>query len=337
MFERFKNLTQDQLNIAIAIIGAICFIMLFFCGLLAFTGIAPEYLADNGWVPQAVVEATITPTSPTLPATWTPRPSSTPTATETETPEPTETPAPTVTETPTPEVVATPTAENTIEVPALPSQTAIPEPTESQEPNYAETIAAAQSATPFPTVPPPPPQPQPQPQPPVAILVPTVPPPPPIPPTPIPPPPTLPPPPTNTPAPTNTPEPTNTPLPTPTPPPTATPVPLYVLNELLGGADCTYSGVSGTIRNQNQTVRGGVTVEIFDERGYFQRVFTNQAGDYELALDSNRRQDWAGNWHIRIMENNIQQSNEIIFVMTPGCIDQFDLTRIVANFQRTQP
>jgi hypothetical protein len=139
------------------------------------------------------------------------------------------------------------------------------------------------------------------------------------------------------PPPTNTPEPTNTPLPTPTPLPTATPIPLYVLNELLGGADCTYSGVSGTIRNENQTVRAGVTVEIFNERAYFQRVFTNQSGDYQLVLDSNRRQDWAGNWHIRIMENNIQQSNEIIFVMTLGCTDEFDLTRIVANFQRTQP
>ncbi len=208
---------------------------------------------------------------------------------------------------------ATATATNTA-TPA-PTETPTIEPTATEgeptvtftpEPDYAATVAAAQSATPVI-----PPTAIPQPAPPAPPAPPPAPPAPPAPPVP--------------------------PVPTsPPPPPTATPPPLYVLSDLLGGPDCGYTGISGTVYNRDGTVRPGVNVEVFNEFGFKLAPVTNASGFYEAFLDSKPRGDLAGPWHIRILENGIQNSNEIIVVLTGGCEGGNDLTKVIANFYRTQ-
>lgn len=304
MYEQFINLREEQLNVAMAVLGAFCVLALFLFALLLFTGVGDPVraavLGSEGAAgePTPVSELSVD----TLPPTWTPRATNTPTftSTPTETPEPTNTP--TITASPT--LTATEIVTPTLAV------------SETAEPDYAATIAAAQSATPVP--PPPPPTTPPQPQP---VFPPTpIPPPPvvqPVQPTPVPPPPTEVP-------------------PTPTPQPTPTPTPLYILTELLGGPDCGYSGISGTVRNPDGTARVGVQLEVFNEYGYRLQPVTNANGFYEAFLDTRPRADLAGPWHIRVLEGGEQQSNEIIVVLSSTCTNATDVTKVVANFLRTQ-
>ncbi|MGB0388401.1 MAG: hypothetical protein ACPGWR_26575 [Ardenticatenaceae bacterium] len=129
---------------------------------------------------------------------------------------------------------------------------------------------------------------------------------------------------------------TNTPSPTKPAPPTTTPEPLYVLSELLGGADCQYVGFSGRVRGSDDRPREGITVELFNDSDYNQLLVTDQQGFYETMLDNQPRTDLAGNWHIRLLEEEIQVSHEIIVVMSESCENSDDLTRFVANFTRTK-
>lgn len=275
MLERFARLTEEQLNIGIAILGASSGVALLLILLLFRLGTLDGALAGVVGAPSVEPTPTVESAGALIPATWTPRA----TATATTTPTPSNTPIPTE------EPSATPTFELATETP---------------EPDYAATIAAAQSATPFATSTPVPP-----PAPPVPSF-PTVPP-----------------------APTVPPVPTNTRAPSPTP------QPLYVLSELLGGPDCAYSGISGTVRNVDGSPRPGVTVEVFNEFGYIQAPVTNNEGRYEVFLDSRPRPDLAGSWHIRVKENGVQGSHEIIVIMSSGCTGS-DLTKFIANFYRTQ-
>lgn len=274
--ERFGRLSEEQLNVGIAMVGATCLVAVLLFGLLGITDAAKPMLAAAGIVetgsagqPTPTVEALSQ-----LPPTWTPR--ATPTATTTPTQRPTFTPEPTQTETP-----------------GIPTETATPEP------DYAATVAAAQSATPV------------------------------IPPTPVPP--IAPPPPV---IPTSPPPPV---VPTsPPPPPTATPQPLYVLSQLLGGPDCAYTGISGTVYSRDGVPRSGVTVEVFNEFGFRIAPVTNNNGFYEAFLDSQPRADLAGPWHIQVLENGIRNSNEIVVILTGTCTNSSDLTKVVADFYRTQ-
>lgn len=117
--------------------------------------------------------------------------------------------------------------------------------------------------------------------------------------------------------------------------PVPTPEPLYALQDLLGGPDCDYVGFSGTVWNVDDSGREGVRIELFNDAQYKRSVLTDQNGLYEIIIDSSPQPDLEGNWHIRIIENKIQVSNEIIVVMSSSC-EEDDLTRFVANFRRTQ-
>lgn len=279
MLERFGKLSEEQLNVGIAIVGATCAVAVLLFGLLGMTDAAKPVLAAAGIVengsagqPTPTVEALSQ-----LPPTWTPRATST--STSTPTARPTDTPAPTATETV-----------------GIPTETATPEP------DYAATVAAAQSATPV------------------------------IPPTPIPPAP--PPPPV---IPTSPPAPPPPPLPTsPPPPPTATPQPLYVLSQLLGGPDCGYTGISGTVYSRDGVPRAGVTIDVFNEFGFRLAPVTNNSGFYEAFLDSKPRGDLAGPWHIQVVENGVKNSNEIVVILSGSCTNGSDVTKVVADFYRTQ-
>jgi hypothetical protein len=210
---------------------------------------------------------------------------------------PTWTPRATSTPTLTPTERPTNTPEATLtETPGIPTATLTPEP------DYAATVAAAQSATPvIPPTPIPPP-------PPPAPVIPTSPPPPPPPPIPT----------------------------SPPPPPTATPPPLYILSDLLGGPDCSYTGISGTVYNRDGSPRAGATVEVFNEFGFRLAPVTNNNGFYEAFLDSRPRADLAGPWHIQVLENGVRNSNEIVVILSGSCTNSTDLTKVVANFYRTQ-
>ena len=118
--------------------------------------------------------------------------------------------------------------------------------------------------------------------------------------------------------------------------PTATPQPLYMLSELLGGPDCEYVGFSGTVSNLDGSGREGVKVELFNDFDDRQSVITNEKGLYEVVIDNSPQSHLEGNWHIRVLEDNIQVSNEIIVVMSSSCEESDDLTRFVANFTRTK-
>jgi hypothetical protein len=97
-----------------------------------------------------------------------------------------------------------------------------------------------------------------------------------------------------------------------------------VLSELLGGPNCGYSGIEGTIRGASGAPLSGVTVEIFNEFGYRQTPVTDANGVYRVFLDSRPRPDLAGPWHIRVLEGGMSG------VCTSG-ENQF-----VANFYRTR-
>ncbi|MBA3534617.1 MAG: carboxypeptidase regulatory-like domain-containing protein [Ardenticatenales bacterium] len=300
MFDRLRDMTEEQLNVGIAISGALCVVMLFIMILLNATTAGATALNAVGLGDGATNAGEPTPTlGTTLPPTWTPR------ATNTATP--TVTPRPTETETPTVEVTETTEITPTLEVESTPT------------PDYAATITAAQSSTP---VAPPPPAIQPTSRPSTAPVAPA-----PAPVVPVIPPVAAPPvaPPV---APTERPAPTSTPAPSPTP------LPLYVLAELLGGPNCQYSGISGTIRNNDGSPRAGTTVEVFNETGYKQTLTTDAAGFYEAFLDSKPREDLKGFWHIRILEGTVQGSNEIVVVMSGDCTS--GETQFVANFYRSQ-
>lgn len=309
MVDRFRNLTDEQLNIGIAITSALCVLAVFMFGALGVSGVGSRFAGTADERPgQAAVVETSTPEGSIaeLPPTWTPRP--------TITPNPTNTPAPTPSPTLEPTETREPTATRTA------TETSTPSASPTEGPDFAATIAAAQSATP------PPPPPQPPSQPPVQQQPPVVLPPAPAPPVAPPAPPPAP--------PTQRPLPTNTPPPTPTPEPSPTPQPLYVLSDLRGGPDCGYVGISGTVFNMDGTPRQGVTVEVFNEFGYRQALTTNQAGFYEAFLDTQPRPELAGYWHIRILEGGIQQSNENVVLMSGTCTS--GETRFIANFYRTQ-
>lgn len=114
-----------------------------------------------------------------------------------------------------------------------------------------------------------------------------------------------------------------------------TPEPLYVLQDLLGGPDCDYVGFSGTVWDAEGSGREGVRIELFNDAQYKRSVLTDQNGLYEVIIDTSPKPDLEGNWHIRIIENKVQVSNEIIVVMSSTCKED-DLTRFVANFKQTQ-
>ncbi len=301
MIERFVKVREDQLNTAIAVVATLCVLMLFLFSLLLFTtagnGVRARFLPSNATV-------TPEPVANLLPPTWTPRatntPTTTPTATLTSTPVPTNTRVPS--RTPTRTVTATATAEG------------------SPTPDFAATVAAAQSMTPVPTTVPPQ-----IPAPPV-VIVPTAPPVPVIPPPPPPPPPVV-----IVPPPV---PPTPTLPPSPIPLPTATPLPLYVLAELLGGPNCGYSGISGTVRGADGAPLPGVTVSVFNEFGYAQEPVTDANGVYQVYLDSQPRPDLAGPWHIRVLEGGVQQSNEIVVLMSGSCTAGEN--EFIANFYRSR-
>lgn len=117
--------------------------------------------------------------------------------------------------------------------------------------------------------------------------------------------------------------------------PAPTPEPLYVLQDLLGGPDCGYVGFSGSVWNVDGSGREGVRIELFNDDQYKRSVLTDQNGLYEVIIDTKPQLELEGNWHIRVLENKVQVSNEIIVVMSSTCEEQ-DLTRFVANFKRTQ-
>ncbi len=114
-----------------------------------------------------------------------------------------------------------------------------------------------------------------------------------------------------------------------------TPEPLYVLEDLLGGPDCDYVGFSGTVWDVEGAGHEGVRIELFNDAQYKRSVLTDQNGLYELIIDTSPQSHLEGNWHIRVLENKVQVSNEIIVVMSSTC-EEDDLTRFVANFKRTQ-
>jgi len=128
---------------------------------------------------------------------------------------------------------------------------------------------------------------------------------------------------------------TETPVPSNPSPSLPTPEPLYVLQDLLGGPDCDYVGFSGTVWDVEGSGREGVRIELFNDAQYKRSVLTDQNGLYEVIIDTSPQPHLGGNWHIRILENKIQVSNEIIVVMSSSC-EEDDLTRFVANFKRTQ-
>lgn len=283
MLERFRNLTEEQLNIGIAIMGTLCLVALLSFGVLQ-TSPRVRSAVGLGEDPAVAVEPTTVVVQAELPPTWTPRATNTPTATPT--PPPTATPPPPASETPAP----SPTLEEGA----------------TEEPDFAATIAAAQSATPPPAPPPPP-----------ATSIPA-------PPAPVAPPPP--------PAPTSIPAPP--PPPTSTPSPVPTPLPTYVLAELLGGPNCGESSISGTIRNVDGTARTGVQVQVFNEFGYLLSPVTDGAGRFYAFLDSRPRADLAGPWHIRVMEDGIQASNEYVVIMSGSCTAGENF--FVLNFYRTR-
>lgn len=296
MRNRFAQMTEEQLNVGITIMGSLCLLSLFIFSLLNFTNagamIASDIVreASNGSAENVLLLPTPTETEAVsqLPPTLTPRPTNT--ATRTATPSPTNTA--TRTRTPTREATATRTR--------TPEATETAEATETSQLDYAATIAAAQSATPITAS-----------TPPLGADTLLIVPPPPSPPPPPPPPPSPPP-----------------------PAPSPTPLPLYVLSDLRGGPNCNYAGIAGTVRNQDGSPRSGVTVEVFNEFGYIQSPVTNEAGFYEALLDVQPREDLAGLWHIRVLEEGVQRSNEIIVQMSGSCTS--GETQFLADFYRSQ-
>lgn len=128
---------------------------------------------------------------------------------------------------------------------------------------------------------------------------------------------------------------TETPVPSNSSASLPTPEPLYALQDLLGGPDCDYVGFSGTVWNVDDSGREGVRIELFNDAQYKRSVLTDQNGLYEVIIDTSPKPDLQGNWHLRVLENKIQVSNEIIVVMSSTC-EEDDLTRFVANFKRTE-
>lgn len=128
---------------------------------------------------------------------------------------------------------------------------------------------------------------------------------------------------------------TEPPVPSNPSPSLPTPQPLYVLQDLLGGPDCDYVGFSGMVSDVDDSGREGVRIELFNDAQYKRSVLTDQNGLYEVIIDTSPQPHLEGNWHIRVLENKVQVSNEIIVVMSPSC-EEDDLTRFVANFKRTQ-
>ncbi len=316
-------------NIGSTIVGIFFLIVLLLSGLLLFTSVGEsirqEAFIDGSWeveptVPREVaVELQPSAGTPQAVIPTTPSPTVTPEGRS----EPTRTSLPTLT----PSEEGTPT----------PTLTVV---TETPGPDYAATIAAGQSATPVPPpAPPPPPMLPPPPPPPPAS-------------------------PTSTATPTGTPTETPTGTPTeadgspsptqaaaesasptqappevagsPSPvqvPPTTTEV-LYELTDLSGSRDCGFSGIVGTIRNADGTPRQGVTVEVENEWNYRQSQVTNAEGFYEMFLGNEPREELAGTWTVRVLEDGRPQSEEGMVQISGSCEEGEH--RFVADFRRVQ-
>jgi len=130
--------------------------------------------------------------------------------------------------------------------------------------------------------------------------------------------------------------PTFPPVPPPPPPaPTATPVPLYVRQQMLGGADCNWVGVYGFVHNASGQAMSGVTVRVHNDFGYTRDVTTGGDGRWEVFLDNHPRDDLAtGLWHAAVIEGGQNASDEVAFALSTNCTN--GIQRVQIDWQRTQ-
>ena len=128
--------------------------------------------------------------------------------------------------------------------------------------------------------------------------------------------------PTNTPTPTrtNTPTPTFTWTPTPIPPPTNTPMPPpYEVRSMMAGPHCTWTGLFGTVVDQDGMPMGGVQIQLVGDNGWQSPIVsTDGAGQYEIFIQGSPIE---GRWFATVLENGRPASNRIGFRTSGGGCD----------------
>ncbi len=120
--------------------------------------------------------------------------------------------------------------------------------------------------------------------------------------------------------PTWTPTPTFTFTPTPIPPPTNTPLPPpYQWRSMAAGPYCTWTGVFGTVFDQNELPMGGVQLQLVGENGWQSPIVTTDGGGrYEITIQNGPIQ---GTWFVWILENGKPASDKIGFHSSSGGCD----------------
>ena len=111
--------------------------------------------------------------------------------------------------------------------------------------------------------------------------------------------------------------------------------PPYELRAMAAGPHCSWTGVFGTVMDQNGLPLGGVQIQLVGDNGWQSPVIsTDSAGKYEIFIQASPVQ---GTWFAQILENGRPASDKIGFhTSSGGCDTDTGKQRFLIDWQRVR-